>query len=96
VLQGPRKVSGMAKSDGRMGHRWRQIREQVLSANNVCHLCGVSGADTVDHIIPLSLAPELAHDLTNLRPAHRSCNSRKGAKVGAAAQPRVFPRSRDW
>jgi hypothetical protein len=96
VSQRPRKVSGMAKSDGRMGHRWRQIREQVLGTNNVCHLCGVPGADTVDHIIPLSLAPELAHDLSNLRPAHRSCNSRKGAKVGAAAQPRVFPRSRDW
>jgi 5-methylcytosine-specific restriction endonuclease McrA len=84
----------MAKSDGRAGHKWRQIRLQVLAANNTCWLCGLPGADSVDHIIPLSLAPELAHELSNLKPAHRKCNSSKGAKVGSQVQR--HPVSRRW
>lgn len=69
----------MFPSHGRKGSAWRRLRAQVLAASNVCHLCGRPGADTVDHVIPRSRRPDLAHDLTNLRPAHRSCNSRKGA-----------------
>jgi len=84
----------MAKVDGRSGHKWRQIRMQVLAANNTCWLCGLPGADTVDHIIPLSLAPELAHEMSNLKPAHKSCNSRKGAKIGGEAHRN--PSSRRW
>jgi 5-methylcytosine-specific restriction endonuclease McrA len=89
-----RGVLVMAKTDGRAGHKWRQIREQVLATNTVCWLCGLPGADSVDHIIPLSVAPELAHDLNNLRPAHRRCNSKKGAKVGGAGLR--HPVSRGW
>lgn len=84
------------KSHGRSGHKWRQIRQHVLDQTTICHLCGLPGADTVDHIIPLSLAPELAHDISNLRPAHRTCNSRKGNKTGKAATASTLPRSRQW
>jgi 5-methylcytosine-specific restriction endonuclease McrA len=76
----------MYKSHGRAGHRWRTIRAQVLEQSNVCHLCGKGGADTVDHVIPLSVAPELAHDMANLRPAHKSCNSRRGARPMGAVR----------
>ncbi len=42
-----------------------------------CHICGLPGSDTVDHVIPLVLGG--ADYPNNLLPAHRSCNSRKGA-----------------
>lgn len=81
-------------SHGRTGRPWRRIRNQVLSASDICWLCGQAGADTVDHILPISLYPELAHDMSNLRPAHRSCNSRKGA--GNIERVREPLRSRRW
>jgi len=83
------------KSHGRKGHRWRKLREQVLDGNDTCWLCGSSQppADTVDHVLPIKYFPELAHDISNLRPAHRSCNSSKGA--GRNHQPKM-PRSRKW
>lgn len=43
-----------------------------------CHICGLPGANTADHLIPKSIAPERTWDLSNLRPAHGSCNSSKG------------------
>ncbi len=42
-----------------------------------CWMCGAE-ADTWDHVIPLVLGGP--HCLSNLRPACRSCNSRKGAR----------------
>lgn len=82
----------MARWHGRKGRPWQRIRAQVLGASTICHLCGRDGADTVDHVIPRSLRPDLAHDLANLRPAHRSCNSSKGARLGTAP----LGASRDW
>lgn len=47
-----------------------------------CHLCGGPGANTADHLIPLSERPDLRWDIDNARPAHRSCNSmRKDAPL---------------
>lgn len=43
----------------------------------VCHLCGMPGADTLDHLLPRSLGG--TDDLENLAPAHKSCNSSRGA-----------------
>ena len=82
-------------SHGRTGRPWRRLRAQVLDGSTLCWLCGQLGADTVDHVLPLSRFPELAHDLANLRPAHRSCNSRKGAGR-ADEHVRPMPRSRRW
>jgi 5-methylcytosine-specific restriction endonuclease McrA len=83
------------KSHGRAGHRWRRLRKQVLDANDICWLCGKPGADTVDHVLPLSIYPELAHDIGNLRPAHQRCNSAKGAGAPGAHQAPML-RSRRW
>jgi 5-methylcytosine-specific restriction endonuclease McrA len=41
-----------------------------------CVHCGLAGADTVEHVQPRSLGGTDA--LENLRPAHGSCNSRRG------------------
>lgn len=43
-----------------------------------CWLCGKSGADTIDHIVPVLWGG--ADHPANLKPAHRSCNSSKGAE----------------
>ncbi|HCD1553239.1 TPA: HNH endonuclease [Corynebacterium striatum] len=40
-----------------------------------CHLCGREGATTADHIIPRALGG--TDELSNLRPAHASCNSKR-------------------
>jgi 5-methylcytosine-specific restriction endonuclease McrA len=44
-----------------------------------CHLCGRPGADTVDHLTPTSVDPSRRWEVGNGRPAHRSCNSERGA-----------------
>jgi 5-methylcytosine-specific restriction endonuclease McrA len=45
----------------------------------VCYLCGRSGADTIDHVIPLNKGG--TNEFKNLRPAHEECNRNKGDKV---------------
>jgi 5-methylcytosine-specific restriction endonuclease McrA len=87
-----------SKYDGRSGSTWRRLRAQILESSDVCWLCGRNQppADTVDHVLPLSIYPELAHDLSNLRPAHRTCNSRKGAGFGGAEAIKPMRRSRRW
>lgn len=42
----------------------------------ICWLCGLPGADTRDHVRPISKGG--TNDPSNLRPAHRACNSRRG------------------
>jgi hypothetical protein len=86
-------------SAGRTDRRWRErTRPGVLNASDICHWCGHPGARAVDHIIPRSIAPELANDPANLAPIHgiegcdycptrrgkrRVCNGEKGNKVNA-------------
>lgn len=41
----------------------------------VCWLCGAGGADSADHVVSRSKCG--TDDLTNLRPAHQVCNSRR-------------------
>lgn len=58
---------------------WARIRKQVLDRDmNVCHLCGGEGADSVDHLVPYSWGGD--ESLQNLAAAHRTCNSRRGAR----------------
>lgn len=54
---------------------------RFLVWGNRCWMCGGDGAPeglTLDHVKPLSAGGK--HLLANLRPACRSCNSRKGAR----------------
>ncbi|MFZ9392589.1 MAG: HNH endonuclease [Ilumatobacteraceae bacterium] len=56
--------------------RHQTHRETVMRANDgVCHICGKGGADTIDHIVAVAWGG--SDDITNLAPAHTSCNSRK-------------------
>lgn len=58
---------------------WQRVRAEVLSRSDLCHLCGLPGADTVDHIIPRAKGG--TNDLRNLAPAHNQCNARRGARA---------------
>ena len=61
---------------------------------------------TVDHIVPISVAPELAHERTNLRGACYACNYAGGARITnrrrlptpapPAPPPAYFGPSREW
>lgn len=62
----------------------RRIREQVLARDPYCTIRGPKCkrvSTTVDHIVPLSVAPHLAHDLANLRGACSACNYAGGARI---------------
>lgn len=82
---------------GRSGATWRRLVEQVkLTQPHICYLCSkpidlsLHHFDplsfTVDHVIPIAEDPSRAEDPTNLRPAHRRCNSSKGVGGFTAAK----------
>lgn len=83
---------------GRKSPRWKQVRARVLAASDICWLCGRGGADTVDHVIPLSKGGDPL-DPSNLRPAHGKrqpwgCPGNFGRQNRPASlQP---PTSRPW
>lgn len=58
---------------------YRANRTLLLAGNPPCALCGGPDADTADHIIPTSKGG--TGDIDNLRPAHKRCNSARGART---------------
>lgn len=90
------------------GRPWRRIRAAVLAESTICHICGGPGADSVDHIIPVALRPDLEFSRSNLAPAHYKvppyCNRKKGdrpmvpgviRRSGSLAPPQGTPRDSD-
>ncbi len=81
----------MSQHHAKVHGRTRQRRNrQILSVSDVCHICGHTGADEVDHVI--ALARGGSEDASNLRPAHGQepcptcgikCNRVKGDKAFA-------------
>ena len=98
----------------RYGSRRRKLRARLKAMRLPCAICGgpidydLPAGDPmsfeVDEIVPVSLGgSEL--DWTNLQPAHRVCNQRKGTKIGSPAEPGSSKKgteppkvraSRDW
>ena len=75
--------------------RWSEVMER---GKWVCHLCGDNipkdakypnpKFGTVDHVLPLSMGGQ--HSYANCKPAHLTCNCRKGAKpLGQLGLPMV-------
>ena len=90
--------------------RWPYIRrlawDRDRKSRAVCHICGEpidyfvkpsSSPDSYepDHIIPVSLRPDLELDLKNIAPAHRRCNRQRGDGSSFAAND-VGRHSRLW
>jgi 5-methylcytosine-specific restriction protein A len=68
------------------GWAWTRLRGQALERDGrMCVMCG-SPATEVDHIIPRSVAPELAGELDNLRSVCKSCH-RVITRANRAARP---------
>ena len=65
--------------------RWKNLRLQALAVSNKCKACGASpkqGAVLhVDHIMPRSIYPELALNLSNLQILCADCNLGKGNTI---------------
>ncbi len=81
-------------SHGRSGRPWRRLREQVLREEPWCQIrgprCKVTST-TVDHVVPLSVDPSLAHVRSNLRGACTACNYRGGARMTNGYRPAPPP-----
>jgi 5-methylcytosine-specific restriction endonuclease McrA len=98
-------ADSIPKRAGRSGRPWHRFCARMrLELPPVCAWCG-QGIDlllpvnsrmawTLDHILPLSLYPELYLEPSNVQPMHRVCNSSKGSKVDAKHQP--INHSRVW
>lgn len=83
----------MADHDPRgLGHDWRRFRKTAFEFwGDVCHVCGQPGADTIDHLDPRVHYGTTLPTIDRVRPAHRSCNSSRGAQIQTRPRP-----SRDW
>lgn len=84
--QTPNLISKLSlKKPLRRISKFRPIFHQTpIMRSEICHLCGLpiqDGQWTQDHIIPFDYI--YSDDLLNLAPAHKSCNSKKGARVGS-------------
>lgn len=61
------------------GRRAQQYTAECLRIHGTtCHICGLPGANSADHLVPKSIDPSLTWSMDNLRPAHKACNSSKG------------------
>lgn len=86
----------MAKrNDPRLTRDYKKFRLQVLARDQwSCFYCS-QPATTVDHIIPVSKAPDLVVNFENAVACCQSCNSSKGNRnqgvfLGRKATPPVF------
>ena len=71
--------------------RWKVLRKEILIRDGyICWICGGDGADTADHLIARKNggAP---FDRDNLAAAHKSCNSRKGARNAVFSAGKATP-----
>jgi 5-methylcytosine-specific restriction endonuclease McrA len=82
--------------DPRDSRQWRALRKVILQRDGyICYYCG-QGADTVDHIMPVSHHPDMAMSAENLVSACKPCNSRKGSRsqgvfLAQEFTPPIFP-----
>lgn len=74
-------MSATESNVGRRGYVWQhKIRPAVLAESDTCWICGLPGADTVDHIVPMSKGGHPTHR-SNLAPAHMLCNTLRSADI---------------
>jgi len=86
----------MAKrGDPRLTRDYKAFRLKVLARDQwSCFYCSAPAA-TVDHIIPISKAPDLVVNFENAVACCQSCNSSKGSRnqasfLGGKSTPPVF------
>lgn len=86
----------LKSNDPRDSRTWRKLRLVILARDQwTCGYCN-QPATTIDHIIPVSKAPDLALNPENCISACKRCNSSKGSRsagsfLAPAFTPPVFP-----
>lgn len=86
---------------GNARRRLALVRLVLANKGRTCHLCGLPGATSADHLIPWSHGGR--NTLENLAPSHFSCNSARGNKTlrqwftahPLPTRPALTP-SREW
>ena len=70
------------RNDPRLSRKYKEVRLRKLAQDGwTCFYCGYEGKDmTIDHIIPVSKAPELAIEISNMVSCCKPCNSSKGSR----------------
>jgi 5-methylcytosine-specific restriction endonuclease McrA len=58
--------------------RWKNLSKRLRKLSPFCELCGAREQLSVDHILPVSEAPELVFAEENLRVGCLSCNGSRG------------------
>lgn len=66
----------MASRDWGGRRAQRLVADVLATKGTTCHLCGLEGANSADHIVPRSKGG--GNRLENLEPAHRACNRDRG------------------
>ena len=69
--------------EGRKAYRRPEYLSQPKTG--VCWLCGLPGADTRDHVVPLAVDSRS----TLTRPAHRACNSARRDRQAPSLSAKV-------
>ncbi|MBS1691924.1 MAG: HNH endonuclease [Actinobacteria bacterium] len=72
------------------GGRWKRLSVAARRRQPWCLDCGAVADLTVDHVIPIAEAPELAYEPRNLAVRCRPCNSRRGARCTDAERDAVL------
>lgn len=84
-----------APTPGRKGRTatdwaWRKLSARLRKLSSFCERCLAATDLTVDHIIPLSERPDLAHEELNCRVLCRRCNAERGNRVTEAERGQVL------
>lgn len=71
------------------GWAWQKLRREAFALYGTwCWWCGQPGADTIDHLDPVSRVGARLPHITRVRPAHGRCNSSRGNKPVESRSPR--------
>ena len=77
------------------GRDWQRLRAVVLAEEPLCRFCKDAGltvlAQVVDHVVPISEAPDLRLDRANLRSLCKSCHDRRTALDQGFAKGKAKP-----
>lgn len=95
----------MASRSGRWPYVRRMAWDRDRKLRAVCHICGQpidyslqpSSADNSwepDHVIPVSMRPDLELDLNNIKSSHKRCNRARGD--GKNGENNLGQQSRIW
>ena len=79
----------------RTGRPWSRVKARVIKRDHgICHICHQPGADSADHLVPVSQGGAL-YDMANLRAVHHSvyprCNLIRGDRSIEDARAAILP-----